>query len=207
MSAPIARQCVSVRPRMATWGGQNLTPRHHLIFLGGQRWHACDGFGGHHALGIRDVGQRQLRSAIAERVRSGAPDASSNSPAEYRHGEAARALLVGVDISELLDQLTVAPQWDLTTVTELFRNIHAYPALHTFWEAVQAHCTDWRAAPSTCAIKLQRFAGNDRYRVRQRALGISVHHPGHQTSAWTTDLVAEADPTTVIAKHSRTRRT
>src|SRR4051794_13783896 len=44
------------------------------------------------------------------------------------HGELLGAHLIGPDVTELLPELTLAQQWDLTT-TELARNVHAHPTL------------------------------------------------------------------------------
>src|SRR5262249_43935043 len=44
------------------------------------------------------------------------------------HGELLGAHLIGPDVTELLPELTLAQQWDLT-VHELARNIHAHPTL------------------------------------------------------------------------------
>jgi dihydrolipoamide dehydrogenase len=45
-----------------------------------------------------------------------------------RHGELLGAHLIGPDVTELLPELTLAQQWDLT-VHEVARNIHAHPTL------------------------------------------------------------------------------
>ncbi|WP_405020695.1 dihydrolipoyl dehydrogenase [Kitasatospora sp. NBC_00070] len=45
-----------------------------------------------------------------------------------RHGELLGAHLIGPEVTELLPQLTLAQQWDLT-VHELARNVHAHPTL------------------------------------------------------------------------------
>ena len=50
-----------------------------------------------------------------------------------RYGELLGAHLIGPDVTELLPELTLAQQWDLT-VNELARNVHAHPTLS---EAVQ----------------------------------------------------------------------
>ncbi|GHB61493.1 dihydrolipoyl dehydrogenase [Streptomyces viridiviolaceus] len=52
---------------------------------------------------------------------------------DSRHGELLGAHLIGPDVTELLPELTLAQQWDLT-VHELARNVHAHP---TLGEAVQ----------------------------------------------------------------------
>ncbi|MFE9566758.1 dihydrolipoyl dehydrogenase [Streptomyces sp. NPDC006487] len=52
---------------------------------------------------------------------------------DARHGELLGAHLIGPEVTELLPELTLAQQWDLT-VTELARNVHAHP---TLGEAVQ----------------------------------------------------------------------
>ena len=44
------------------------------------------------------------------------------------HGELLGAHLIGADVVELLPELTLAQQWDLT-VHEVARNIHAHPTL------------------------------------------------------------------------------
>jgi dihydrolipoamide dehydrogenase len=44
------------------------------------------------------------------------------------HGELLGAHLIGPDVTELLPELTLAQQWDLTS-TELARNVHAHPTL------------------------------------------------------------------------------
>lgn len=44
------------------------------------------------------------------------------------HGELLGAHLIGPDVTELLPELTLAQQWDLTT-KELARNVHAHPTL------------------------------------------------------------------------------
>ncbi|MER5931472.1 dihydrolipoyl dehydrogenase [Streptomyces sp. NPDC002054] len=44
------------------------------------------------------------------------------------HGEIIGAHLIGPDVTELLPQLTLAQQWDLT-VHEVARNVHAHPTL------------------------------------------------------------------------------
>ncbi|MFD9792835.1 dihydrolipoyl dehydrogenase [Streptomyces sp. NPDC059070] len=48
--------------------------------------------------------------------------------ADARYGELLGAHLIGPDVTELLPELTLAQQWDLT-VHELARNIHAHPTL------------------------------------------------------------------------------
>jgi dihydrolipoamide dehydrogenase len=45
-----------------------------------------------------------------------------------RYGELLGAHLIGPDVTELLPELTLAQQWDLT-VTEVARNVHAHPTL------------------------------------------------------------------------------
>jgi dihydrolipoyl dehydrogenase len=45
-----------------------------------------------------------------------------------RHGELLGAHLIGPDVTELLPELTLAQQWDLT-VHEVARNVHAHPTL------------------------------------------------------------------------------
>jgi dihydrolipoamide dehydrogenase len=45
-----------------------------------------------------------------------------------RHGELLGAHLIGPDVTELLPELTLAQQWELTT-RELARNVHAHPTL------------------------------------------------------------------------------
>jgi len=45
-----------------------------------------------------------------------------------KHGELLGAHLIGPEVTELLPELTLAQQWDLTT-TELARNVHAHPTL------------------------------------------------------------------------------
>jgi dihydrolipoamide dehydrogenase len=47
---------------------------------------------------------------------------------DARHGELLGAHLIGPDVTELLPELTLARQWDLT-VTEAARNVHAHPTL------------------------------------------------------------------------------
>ncbi|GAA2242467.1 dihydrolipoyl dehydrogenase [Streptomyces amakusaensis] len=47
---------------------------------------------------------------------------------DARHGELLGAHLIGPEVTELLPELTLAQQWDLT-VTELARNVHAHPTL------------------------------------------------------------------------------
>ncbi|WFE54992.1 FAD-dependent oxidoreductase [Micromonospora sp. WMMD1155] len=47
---------------------------------------------------------------------------------DVRHGELLGAHLIGPDVTELLPELTLAQQWDLT-VTEVARNTHAHPTL------------------------------------------------------------------------------
>jgi dihydrolipoamide dehydrogenase len=47
---------------------------------------------------------------------------------DVRHGELLGAHLIGPEVTELLPELTLAQQWDLT-VTELARNVHAHPTL------------------------------------------------------------------------------
>jgi dihydrolipoamide dehydrogenase len=47
---------------------------------------------------------------------------------DNRHGEILGAHLVGHDVTELLPELTLAQQWDLT-VHEVARNVHAHPTL------------------------------------------------------------------------------
>jgi len=44
------------------------------------------------------------------------------------HGELLGAHMIGPDVTELLPELTLAQQWDLTT-KELARNVHAHPTL------------------------------------------------------------------------------
>jgi len=48
--------------------------------------------------------------------------------ADAEHGEFLGAHLVGPDVTELLPELTLAQQWDLTAA-EVSRNIHAHPTL------------------------------------------------------------------------------
>jgi dihydrolipoamide dehydrogenase len=48
--------------------------------------------------------------------------------ADAEHGEFLGAHLIGPDVVELLPELTLAQQWDLTA-TEVARNIHAHPTL------------------------------------------------------------------------------
>jgi dihydrolipoamide dehydrogenase len=47
---------------------------------------------------------------------------------DARYGELLGAHLIGPDVSELLPELTLAQQWDLT-VHEVARNVHAHPTL------------------------------------------------------------------------------
>ncbi|MDR6317854.1 dihydrolipoyl dehydrogenase [Actinoplanes couchii] len=47
---------------------------------------------------------------------------------DAKHGELLGAHLIGPDVTELLPELTLAQQWDLT-VTEIARNVHAHPTL------------------------------------------------------------------------------
>ncbi|MGY0057803.1 dihydrolipoyl dehydrogenase [Streptomyces sp. LZ34] len=47
---------------------------------------------------------------------------------DARHGELLGAHLIGPEVTELLPELTLAQQWDLT-VHEVARNIHAHPTL------------------------------------------------------------------------------
>ncbi|HEY3009285.1 MAG TPA: dihydrolipoyl dehydrogenase [Micromonosporaceae bacterium] len=47
---------------------------------------------------------------------------------DARHGELLGAHLIGPDVTELLPELTLAQQWDLT-VYEVARNVHAHPTL------------------------------------------------------------------------------
>ncbi|MEW2412836.1 dihydrolipoyl dehydrogenase [Streptomyces sp. NPDC046866] len=48
--------------------------------------------------------------------------------ADATHGELLGAHLIGPDVTELLPELTLAQQWDLT-VHEVARNVHAHPTL------------------------------------------------------------------------------
>jgi dihydrolipoamide dehydrogenase len=48
--------------------------------------------------------------------------------ADAKYGELLGGHLIGPDVTELLPELTLAQQWDLTT-TELARNVHAHPTL------------------------------------------------------------------------------
>ena len=48
--------------------------------------------------------------------------------ADARYNELLGAHLIGPDVSELLPELTLAQQWDLTA-DEVGRNIHAHPSL------------------------------------------------------------------------------
>ncbi len=48
--------------------------------------------------------------------------------ADARHGELLGAHLIGPEVTELLPELTLAQQWDLT-VHEAARNVHAHPTL------------------------------------------------------------------------------
>ena len=48
--------------------------------------------------------------------------------ADSKYGELLGGHLIGPDVTELLPELTLAQQWDLTT-TELARNVHAHPTL------------------------------------------------------------------------------
>jgi dihydrolipoamide dehydrogenase len=48
--------------------------------------------------------------------------------ADARYGELLGAHLIGPDVTELLPELTLAQQWDLT-VNEVARNVHAHPTL------------------------------------------------------------------------------
>ena len=47
---------------------------------------------------------------------------------DAKYGELLGAHLIGPDVTELLPELTLAQQWDLT-VTEVARNVHAHPTL------------------------------------------------------------------------------
>jgi dihydrolipoamide dehydrogenase len=47
---------------------------------------------------------------------------------DARYGEILGAHMIGPDVTELLPELTLAQQWDLT-VHEVARNIHAHPTL------------------------------------------------------------------------------
>jgi dihydrolipoamide dehydrogenase len=47
---------------------------------------------------------------------------------DAKHGELLGGHLIGPDVTELLPELTLAQQWDLTT-KELARNVHAHPTL------------------------------------------------------------------------------
>ncbi|GGM71725.1 dihydrolipoyl dehydrogenase [Longimycelium tulufanense] len=47
---------------------------------------------------------------------------------DAKHGEILGAHLIGPDVTELLPELTLAQQWDLT-VHEVARNVHAHPTL------------------------------------------------------------------------------
>lgn len=47
---------------------------------------------------------------------------------DAKHGELLGAHLIGPDVTELLPELTLAQQWDLT-VHEVARNVHAHPTL------------------------------------------------------------------------------
>jgi dihydrolipoyl dehydrogenase len=47
---------------------------------------------------------------------------------DAKHGELLGAHLIGPDVTELLPELTLAQQWDLTT-KEVARNVHAHPTL------------------------------------------------------------------------------
>ena len=47
---------------------------------------------------------------------------------DAEHGELLGGHLIGPEVTELLPELTLAQQWDLTT-TELARNVHAHPTL------------------------------------------------------------------------------
>ena len=47
---------------------------------------------------------------------------------DAKYGELIGAHLIGPDVTELLPELTLAQQWDLT-VTEVARNVHAHPTL------------------------------------------------------------------------------
>jgi len=48
--------------------------------------------------------------------------------ADERYGELLGGHLIGHDVTELLPELTLAQQWDLT-VHEVARNVHAHPTL------------------------------------------------------------------------------
>ncbi|SEG69353.1 dihydrolipoamide dehydrogenase [Actinacidiphila yanglinensis] len=58
----------------------------------------------------------------------GAPGGFVKLLADNRHGEFLGAHLIGHDVTELLPELTLAQQWDLT-VHEVARNVHAHPTL------------------------------------------------------------------------------
>jgi dihydrolipoamide dehydrogenase len=47
---------------------------------------------------------------------------------DAKYGELLGGHLIGPDVTELLPELTLAQQWDLTT-KELARNVHAHPTL------------------------------------------------------------------------------
>jgi dihydrolipoamide dehydrogenase len=47
---------------------------------------------------------------------------------DAEHGELLGAHMIGPDVTELLPELTLAQQWDLTS-KELARNVHAHPTL------------------------------------------------------------------------------
>ena len=47
---------------------------------------------------------------------------------DARHGEILGAHLIGPDVTELLPELTLAQNWELTP-EEIARNVHAHPTL------------------------------------------------------------------------------
>ncbi len=48
--------------------------------------------------------------------------------ADAKYGELIGGHLIGPEVTELLPELTLAQQWDLT-VHEISRNVHAHPTL------------------------------------------------------------------------------
>jgi dihydrolipoamide dehydrogenase len=58
----------------------------------------------------------------------GNPDGFVKLVADATHGELLGGHLIGLDVSELLPELTLAQKWDLTA-TELARNVHTHPSL------------------------------------------------------------------------------
>ena len=77
-----------------------------------------------HIFAIGDVTAKLMLAHAAEAMGI----VAAETIADAKHNEIIGAHLIGPDVTELLPELTLAQQWDLT-VHEAARNVHAHPTL------------------------------------------------------------------------------